>query len=224
MGSAEFVGLSNGVSKGAVYVSLDGKVKGAFYLHNYYRESAWALIKWFGNWAGIYLLSGDNEQERPYLEKKMSGVVDSANLRFNQNPKDKLAFIRQLQANGEKVLMIGDGLNDAGALKQSDVGLVVAGNTNNFTPACDAILDDRQFGYLQQFLEFSKASIRVVYAAWGLAAIYNIIGLSFAVQGVLSPVVAAILMPASSLTIVIFGVGVSTLLAKRILKQVPTNS
>ncbi|TAK42518.1 MAG: HAD family hydrolase [Saprospiraceae bacterium] len=219
IGSAEFVGVADSTPQGTIYIAIGGEVKGAFQLHNYYRADTWSLLRWFGQRTRIYLLSGDNEQERPYLEKMLSGVAGSDSLRFNQSPKDKLAFVRELQSSGERVLMVGDGLNDAGALSQSDAGIVVAGGTNNFTPACDAILDERQFGNLPQFLNFSRAGIRVVYAAWGLAAIYNVIGLSFAVQGKLSPVVAAILMPASSLTIVIFGVGASTLLAKKILES-----
>ena len=112
--------------------------------------------------------------------------------------------------------MVGDGLNDAGALKQSDVGLVVTEDTNNFTPASDAILRADRFDRLPKFIDFSRRSIRLVYGAYGFAFIYNIIGLSFAVQGTLSPIVAAILMPLSSISIVLFGVFSSNLLARRI--------
>ena len=111
--------------------------------------------------------------------------------------------------------MLGDGLNDAGALKQSDAGIVVAEDTNNFTPACDAILDARQFHLLPSFLGFARRSIKLVHFAYGFALIYNIIGLSFAVQGALSPIVAAILMPLSSISIVLFGMLGSNWVAKR---------
>ena len=108
--------------------------------------------------------------------------------------------------------MLGDGLNDAGALQQADVGIVIAEDTNNFTPACDAILDAQQFRMLPDFIRYAQSSLKVVYGAYGLAFIYNVIGLSFAVQGTLSPVIAAILMPLSSVTIVAFGVGMTYLL------------
>ena len=111
--------------------------------------------------------------------------------------------------------MLGDGLNDAGALKQSDAGVVVAEDTNNFTPACDAILDARQFHLLPSFLDFARRSIRLVYFAYTFALVYNIIGLSFAVQGALSPIVAAILMPLSSISIVLFGMLASNGVARR---------
>ena len=208
-----------------VFIEIEGELKGSCHLHNRYREHAWEVVGWFRQKARTFLLSGDNERERDYLLEKFGSTEEAnAQLHFHQSPKDKLAFLKKLQSEGNRTLMIGDGLNDAGALKQSDVGIVVAENTNNFTPACDAILDARQFGNLPRFLAFARKSIHVVYAAWGLAAIYNVIGLSYAVQGALSPIVAAILMPASSITIVGFGVGLSTLLSRRMLRESPSTA
>ena len=235
IGSAKFLGISEGQAsqgktngflqknsgEGNVFIEIDGDLKGSFNIHNRYRENSWAVVDWFRNKNKTYLLSGDNERERAFLLEKFAGTAqENDHLHFHQSPKEKLNFLKNLQTQGSKTLMIGDGLNDAGALKQSDVGIVVAENTNNFTPACDAILDARQFGNMPAFLAFAGKSIHVVYAAWVLAGIYNVIGLSFAVQGVLSPIVAAILMPASSVTIVGFGVGVSTLLARKMLPPV----
>ena len=210
--------LAENTVTGNVFIEIDGQLKGAFQVHNRYRKSAWEVIGWFMQRGKAFLLSGDNEREREFLQPRFSGHPGMGeNVLFQQGPKDKLNFIKNLQAGNEKVLMIGDGLNDAGALQQSEVGIVVAEDANNFTPACDAILDARQFERLPRFLEFARKSIHVVYAAWILAAIYNVIGLTYAVQGLLSPVVAAILMPASSVTIVAFGVGLSTLLANKML-------
>jgi Cu+-exporting ATPase len=111
--------------------------------------------------------------------------------------------------------MLGDGLNDAGALRQSDAGIVLTEDSNNFSPACDGILHAGRFARLPNILQYARESVRLVYAAYTLALIYNVIGLFFAVQGLLSPVIAAILMPASSVTIALFGVLSSTLLAHR---------
>lgn len=107
----------------------------------------------------------------------------------------------------------------AGALRQSDLGIVVAEDTNNFTPACDAILDAKAFPDLPAFVRLSRAGVRVVHWSYAVAFAYNIIGLSYAVTGQLSPLVAAILMPASSVSIVLFGVGMSNMAARRILKS-----
>jgi Cu+-exporting ATPase len=123
---------------------------------------------------------------------------------FNQKPDDKLNFIKTLQQEGKQVLMIGDGLNDAGALKQSDVGFVISENTNVFSPACDGILDASQFKKIAAYLNFSKSGVKIIKWAFLLSLLYNLVGLSFAVTGHLRPVVAAILMPLSSISIVAF--------------------
>ena len=133
---------------------------------------------------------------------------------FDQKPEDKLHFIQGLQNEGRKVMMIGDGLNDAGALRQSNVGIAVAEQTNNFTPASDAIIEAKQLPKLDRFISLCRANKNIVMASFVLSIVYNIIGLSFAVQGTLSPLIAAILMPSSSLSILLITFGSSNLFAK----------
>jgi len=210
IGSANFV-QSDKTLKGT-FVKIDGQVIGYFSTQNSYRQGLQDVFAQLKERYDLHLLSGDNDREKVVLAPLFPSEQQ---LHFNQSPQDKLHFIKDLQRNNANVLMLGDGLNDAGALQQSEVGIVIAENTNNFTPACDAILDARQFARLPLLLDFARRSVRLVFAAYGLALIYNIIGLSFAVQGALSPVIAAILMPLSSITIVIFGMLSSTFLAWR---------
>ena len=197
--------------KNGTAIKINGNKKGVFILSNYYREGLNGLMDEWSNHFDCYILSGDNDSEKNYLKK----LFPAENIFFNQNPTDKLSFIKNLQQKNKKVLMVGDGLNDAGALQQSNVGIVVTENMNNFTPACDGILQANYFSKLPAFLNLSKKGIHIVYAAYFLALAYNVIGLSYAVQGLLSPVIAAILMPLSSITIVAFGVGMSSFFYKK---------
>ena len=112
-------------------------------------------------------------------------------------------------------MMIGDGLNDAGALKQSDIGIAVAEQTNNFTPSSDAIIEAKQLSKLTKFISLCRANRNIVIASFVLSIVYNVIGLFFAVQGTLSPLIAAILMPSSSLSILLLTFGSSSLIARQ---------
>ena len=120
-----------------------------------------------------------------------------------------------MQAKGRNVMMIGDGLNDAGALMQSNVGIVISEDSNNFTPACDAILGAKAFPSLLSYLTFLKKARWIIIGAFVLAFLYNVLGLYFAVRGELSPVVAAILMPISSITVMVYGLLSSTLVFRK---------
>ncbi len=194
-------------------LQINDSLRGVFHLNHYLRPGARQVLDFFASYAPIHLLSGDNDRDKQRLAPLFS---QAEHLHFHQSPQDKLRFVKHLQQQGRKVLMLGDGLNDAGALQQSDAGIVLAEDTNNFTPACDAILHAAQFERLPAFMRMARRSTQLVYCAYGLAFVYNVIGLSFAVQGALSPVVAAILMPASSITIVLFGILSSNWLARRL--------
>ncbi len=111
--------------------------------------------------------------------------------------------------------MVGDGLNDSGALKQSDVGVSVSDKITNFFPACDALLDSNVLCRLTKFIKFSNSSYKIIIISFIISFLYNIIGLWFAVQGLLSPIVAAILMPISSISVVLFATVTTNLLAKK---------
>jgi Cu+-exporting ATPase len=202
LGSAEFVtGEEVTVFNGSsVYVSVDGILLGHFSIRNHYRPSIFQQISELRKQYRISILSGDNESERLNLQQELGMDVK---LFFNQQPHDKLNYIKELQQKGQKVIMIGDGLNDAGALKQSDAGIAVTESNNNFTPASDGILEADRLNRLSSYLRFTKANKQVVLASFVLSILYNIIGLSFALQGILSPLVAAILMPSSSISIIL---------------------
>jgi Cu+-exporting ATPase len=199
---------------GEVYVSIDGQQKGVFKISNQYREGIAEMIQSLPDNYQLHVLSGDNAAEKKNLEM-IFGYETS--LLFQQSPQDKLDYINWLKNTNPEtnILMLGDGLNDAGALKQSDVGIAVSENTSQFTPACDAIMDSREVYKLDRFIRYARSGKRVIMASFILSILYNIVGLSFAVQGLLSPLIAAILMPASTITIVSFVTLATNVSAKR---------
>ena len=212
LGSYEFVAGGGKTATGtAIYVSFDNDLWGIYHFHNHYRKSLPLLFTRLKRNYKLSVISGDNGSEAENLRKIAGNEVK---MLFRQKPEDKLHYIRSLQKRGVKVIMIGDGLNDAGALKQSDAGIAVAEQTNSFTPASDAIIDAARLSQLDRFIYLCKANRKIVIASFILSIVYNLIGLFFAVQGNLSPLIAAILMPSSSLTILLITFGCSNLLAK----------
>ena len=188
-------------NKTVVHISTQDNYKGSYTFHSEYREDLEAVFKSLKEDYQLIVLSGDNDSEKEHLQYLLP---PKTKLHFNQKPEDKLTFIKSLQEQGNTVMMIGDGLNDAGALAQSDVGIAISENVNVFSPACDGILDATYFKELPQFLALSKKGIQVIKYAFVFSLFYNLIGLGFAVTGYLKPVVAAILMPLSSISIVVF--------------------
>ncbi len=215
IGSAEFLEHVEELSieQTAVHIKIDNIYYGKFLFNNEYREGLAQLFEKLNANYQIKVLSGDNEGERSILEHILPKGTE---LVFNQKPEQKLEFIKKLQENGSNVMMVGDGLNDAGALAQSNVGISIAENVNVFSPACDAILDASQFQKIDSFLKLSKNAITTIKMSFTISLLYNVVGLSFAVTGNLLPLVAAIIMPLSTVTIVSFVTLMSNYYARKI--------
>lgn len=195
-----------------VYISINDKLLGHFQIHNHYRKGIEASILKLRNDFELYLLSGDNESEKENLK----GIFFSDNsLLFNQSPNDKLRFVQNLRLKNKNVLMIGDGLNDAGALSSAAIGIAVTEDINSFTPSSDAIIAADQLKKIHEFIRFSKTSVRIILFNFAVSIAYNLFGLSFAVQGMLTPLFAAILMPISSITAVLISTLSTNLIAKK---------
>ncbi|MBW8686042.1 heavy metal translocating P-type ATPase [Chitinophaga rhizophila] len=202
LGNATFTGAVNKphTDGSTVYVTIDGQPAGRFIIRHQYREGIQELLQQLQQRYKLSLLSGDNDAEGNYLQQIMG---PGASLHFAQQPADKLNYVITLQRQGHHVLMIGDGLNDAGALKQSDVGISLTESSNNFTPASDGILEAAQLVQLPRLIRTCTNNRRIIIITFIISLLYNFIGLFFAVQGILSPLTAAILMPASSISIVL---------------------
>jgi Cu+-exporting ATPase len=200
-------------NRSCVYVRINNIYKGFYEISNTYRRGVAGVLQQLSQQGyKLHLLSGDNDAEKDNLHSLLGEQVP---LNFNVSPQDKLDYVKTLQGRDARVLMVGDGLNDAGALMQANCGLAVSDDAGRFSPACDAIIDGESLDKLPGFLSYARASKKIVMASFILSILYNVVGISFAVQGKLSPLVAAILMPASSISIVIFVAILTSLIARR---------
>lgn len=217
IGSEEYVTNTPSPKKkktSVVYVAIEGELKGYFTISNQYRAGFKNVLSSLKQRFSLFLISGDNDAEA----ENLSLFFDREHMLFNQKPGDKAAFIKSRQNKGNTVLMTGDGLNDAGALMQSDVALTIADKVYHFSPASDAVLEAEQFSQLANFIRFTKTSLNIVKLSFLISFCYNIVGITFALSGNLSPVIAAILMPISSVSVVAFAT-FATRLAGRIKLQ-----
>ena len=194
---------SSGASLVVCDLWIDGKLRGGFFISRVYREGLKEVMDELHEEFKLSVLSGDHDGERKQLTAFFGSATD---MNFRQSPLAKLSHVRKQQENGHRVAMVGDGLNDAGALKQSDVGIVVTSDYSTFSPACDMIISGEVFSELPKVIQFAQSAVKTVYVGYTVALLYNIIGLSFAVTATLSPIVAAVLMPLSSISIVVIGV------------------
>ncbi len=216
VGSRSFVGAdvhdnANNLAT-RVYIKINQKIIGFFEMEQGYRNGLNEVLSQLNPGFKQYLLSGDNDKERNNLKVYFK---QDENMLFNQTPADKLNFIQSLQQQNKKVVMIGDGLNDAGALKAAHVGISVTENTAHFSPASDVIMDAEVFGNFPKYFAFAKNTLTVIHISFVISLIYNLVGLSFAVQGTLSPLFAAVLMPISSVTVIAFTTLTTTFFAKK---------
>jgi Cu+-exporting ATPase len=184
-----------------VYVAFDGRLRGTFSVRQEYRAGLDGLFARLAPMARAFLLSGDNDREKDRLQ---TWFKTAKRMRFQQDPADKLAFVEALVQQGNQVLMLGDGLNDAGALRHSSVGLAVSEDASAFTPASDGIIEAAQLPQLPDVLLFARRCRRIILASFVLSIAYNVIGLSFAIKGSITPLLSAVLMPLSSVSVIAF--------------------
>ena len=182
----------------SVFISIENQFLGKFIFHSELRAGMDVMLEKISH-LKLHVLSGDNEKDKELL---VSIFPKNAAIYFHQSPKDKLEYIEELKDDGKKIMMIGDGLNDAGALGKADVGIAVSEDIFRFTPSSDAIIEASKLYLLPSFITISKFSKTVLKSCLGFSVSYNIIGLTIAISGQMTPLVAAILMPISSITVV----------------------
>ena len=166
------------------------------------REGIADAIRRLGRSVRVSLYSGDGSQ---HLDRWRH--LFGRHIRFRMTPEAKLSAIRRRQARGRRVLMVGDGLNDAGALAGADVGLAVSDDTACLVPACDGVIRGDRVRFLPEYLRYARRGRRVIALCFTVSVLYNGLGLALALAGRLTPLATAILMPVSSLTVIALAAG-----------------
>ncbi|MBI5324563.1 MAG: heavy metal translocating P-type ATPase metal-binding domain-containing protein [Ignavibacteriae bacterium] len=204
------------IPESSVLIIINNDYTGYFTLISEYRENINSSMKELGKKYDLSVISGDNESEKNILEQIMPNISE---IKFQQLPNDKIKFIEDKKKRNSKVMMIGDGLNDAGALLVSDVGIAVTDNTSGFSPGSDGILQSDKLSRLPDFLSFAGKSVKTVYYSFAISIFYHSITFAIAATGNMNPVIAAILMPISSVSVVLFTVGKVSIHAMKLFKN-----
>jgi Cd2+/Zn2+-exporting ATPase/Cu+-exporting ATPase len=175
--------------KTAFFVAADGRVVGLLAVADTPRPEvpeALAALRRLGV-QRFLLLTGDNERTARVLAERL-GVEYRAELL----PEDKIVIVRELQARGHIVLMVGDGVNDAPALAQADVGVAmgVAG-TDAALEAADVALMRDDWRAVPNAVRIGRRTFRVIQQNLALGVLYNLVGMTLAAVGILPPVAAA---------------------------------
>ena len=182
-----------------VYVSLAGLWIGTLLIADLVREESDAAVKQLQE-LGLetVLLTGDRPASAAEVSNKLAIVDFYANL----TPQDKASWIRNRQEVGKKIMMVGDGINDAPALSMADVGCAMAGGTDIALETSDLVLTKPNLERLYEAVYIARKTLRVIQQNLFWAFAYNMVTIPLAASGHLAPVWAALTMAGSSVLVV----------------------
>lgn len=182
-----------------IFLAIDGELKGFVSVVDSIKSNSPEVINTLKYMKlEPILLSGDNEIVTKYIstitgiEKYESGVL----------PENKSVRIKLLQDSGRKVIMVGDGINDAPALVQSNVGIAIGNGTDVAIESAEVVLINGDLNGVLKSIRLSKQTIAVIKQNLFWAFIYNVIGIPLAAAGSLNPMFAALAMSLSSISVI----------------------
>ncbi len=195
-----------------VHLALDGRHAALFGIADELRPDAEALVRALRE-AGmrLTLLSGDRRATAEAIAQRLGGMEVIAEVL----PEQKDQVIRQLQQDGHKVAMVGDGINDAPALIRADVGIAIGSGTDVSVESADIVLMGDELEKIHLASELSRRTIRTIRQNIGISIAYNAIMVPLAMAARITPLVAAISMPISSLLVIGNAARIRTLFKNR---------
>jgi Cu+-exporting ATPase len=183
-------------------VAVDGIAVAVFEVGDTLRSDAAATVKAFQErQIKIWLITGDNEAAAHQIALEVG--IPTKNVIALATPERKIAKIKELRASGEKVLMIGDGINDAAAIAEADLSMALGTGTDTAIASADITLLRNTLGTAISAINLAKNTLRIIRGNLGWAFIYNVIGIPIAALGLLNPMYAGGAMAASSLFVVL---------------------
>ena len=182
-----------------VLLALDGELAGALSLGDQLKATAKAAVQTLqASRLQVTMISGDNAQ----TANAIADEVGIKRVLAEVLPADKAAAVEQLQREGQRVAMVGDGINDAPALAQADVGFAIGAGADIAIEAADVTLVSGDLRALSTAIDLSKATLRTIHQNLFWAFIYNIVLIPVAMLGGLIPMFAAAAMAFSSVFVV----------------------
>ena len=195
--SEKLVDLS--VTGTAVYVAIENIIAGIFYISDSIAPNAAASIKKLKEMnLKVFMVTGDNKETARMIAEQ----VGIENVVAEVLPKNKAEIIKDLQSKGNKVAMVGDGINDSPALAQADLGIAIGTGTDIAIETADITLIKNNLIGISQAINLSRKTLRTIKQNLFWAFIYNIIGIPIAALGLLNPMFAAAAMALSSVSVV----------------------
>jgi Cu2+-exporting ATPase len=195
-----------------VHVAIDGHHAGVIAINDQLRADAKTLVDALRA-TGIHMtiLSGDRKPVVERIAHQLGGMASIAEVL----PEDKDKIIQQLKKDGAIVAMIGDGVNDAAALSRADVGIALGSGTDVSGESADIVLMSNELDKVRLAMQLSQRTLRTIRQNIGISFTYNIIMVPLAMAAMITPLVAAISMPISSLLVIGNAARIRTLFKKQ---------
>jgi Cu+-exporting ATPase len=189
--------------QGATIIALAANTRllGVFALEDTLKPEASAVVqKLSRERLKVYLVTGDNQRTARSIARQVG--IRTENVLAEVRPEEKAAVVKRLQESGERVAFVGDGINDAPALEQADLGLAVTRASDVAREAADIILLNSEIGAVPESLSLARATLRIIKQNLFWAFFYNALGIPLAALGFMSPILCAAAMGLSDIVVI----------------------